>query len=77
MREWGWNTGHRAHRAPDPQAALAFAETHASPVYAYRFNHVPEFLPVAGRFLNCFEDSVCHALELPYVWHMESLVRTR
>jgi len=58
---------------PTRQAALGFVRTMQSSVYSYRFSHAPDFLPRLGNFLKCFGEAACHALELPFMWHMESL----
>eukprot|EP00160_Parvularia_atlantis_P002649 Unigene1220_Nuclearia_a/m.3883 Unigene1220_Nuclearia_a/g.3883 ORF Unigene1220_Nuclearia_a/g.3883 Unigene1220_Nuclearia_a/m.3883 type:complete len:569 (+) Unigene1220_Nuclearia_a:1289-2995(+) len=55
-------------------AAKNFVRFATQPVYTYRFSHAPDFFPRLGNFLKCFKDSVCHALELPFTWHMETLL---
>ena len=54
---------------PSRNAANNFVKYSSSPAYTYRFSHAPDFLPRVGNYMQCFDDKVCHALELPFTWH--------
>jgi len=55
-------------------AALQTVRNGTSAVYTYEFTHAPDWGKLfASLNRMCFVDKVCHAIELPYVWHVNQV----
>lgn len=52
------------------QAAESYAQATSNPVYAYHFTHTPDYRPQAGNITQCYGTMACHAMELPYTFHI-------